>query len=220
MWFGNPGDISFDPIPCTEVVEGQATGTLTVDVWTDVGTITWSHSFEADRLYQIVGMSIWSATAHLGRLNLVQNNILAKPGCIGGTTRLAGNHVIYVKLGSFKGSNPPYIGEVIRRSTTQLVATGTSQTIDIPVYDGEVLAHVHCIADESCLVNCSFHQGRADDNAVQLFGGHVLQPNLAINVHFPLGDYKIRDGVVRFIFWRTNTAVTVTARIGVIAREK
>lgn len=107
LFFGNPGDLSLLPLPFTEVVEGQATGTLVVDTWTDVGEITWSHTFTADRVYQIVGMSAFSATGHLARLGLTANDILAKPGCLAGKTYQLGNHIIWGNLGSFIGTNPP-----------------------------------------------------------------------------------------------------------------
>lgn len=107
LWFGALGDISFVPLPFTEVVEGIGGGTLVVDTWTDAGAITWSHTFTADRIYEIVGMSCFTATGHLARLNLQANGILAKPGCIAGTTYQLGNHVIWGNLGKFKGSNPP-----------------------------------------------------------------------------------------------------------------
>lgn len=123
MWFGAPGDISPVPIPATEVVEAIGAGTLGVDTWTDAGALTWSHSFTADRIYQIVGMSAYSATGHLARLNLTQAGILAKPGCIAGTTILAGNHIIFGNLGSFRGSNPPTLEVLANTADTAEVLT-------------------------------------------------------------------------------------------------
>lgn len=107
MWFGTKGDISPIPLPFSEVVEAIGGGTLTVDTWTAAGALTWSHTFLTDKVYEIVGMSAFSATGHAARLNLQANGILAKPGCIAGTTYQLGNHVLWGNLGRFKGNSPP-----------------------------------------------------------------------------------------------------------------
>lgn len=106
LFFGSPGDISPVPLPYNKVIEGQATGTLTVDEWTDIGAIIWSEAFQAAKIYNIVGIHFHSATGHFGRLNLSAMGILNKPGYIASATRLCGD-VLWGNFGSFVGTNPP-----------------------------------------------------------------------------------------------------------------
>lgn len=106
LYFGDPGDISMVPLQFNKVIEGQATGTLTVDTWTDVGAITWSETFQADKRYKIVGIAFHSATGHAGRLNLIANGILAKPGHFASATRLCAD-ILWGNFGEFVGTNPP-----------------------------------------------------------------------------------------------------------------
>lgn len=109
-----------------------------------------------------------------------------------------------------------FIGETIRRDRTEVVAAGTEHIIDIPVYSGEKILSVTLGADESCVASASYHQG--SEAAMQIFCDHVIQPTHNSMALLPLGDKKVRDGFIRFDFYRANTGVSVYGNVSIEGR--
>ena len=84
-----------------------ATVALTGGSWSDPGTVTWTESFDQEKMYDVVGMQCHSATGYAMRLvhkTAPWNSF--RPGVPAGDTNTLMTP-FYAYMGSFKGNSPP-----------------------------------------------------------------------------------------------------------------